>query len=177
MYLLPSAPNEDSNQHAHQCSPFFVLLSACRNVLSYIWNVPSEDSDQTAHFDQTAQMRSLIWIFAGRTYPNIRFLTLRFHIIWKYRCYSHLTNWHFEVDGTRSLTWNATPYFKGTYFWGGCQTATRFSMPHFDNPFSCYYQPNNYLTNSSLLTLITLISVFKHISLMHSCAYKWQINK
>ena len=24
-----------------------------------------------------------------------------------------------------------------------------------DNPFSCLYHPNNYLTNSSLLTLLT----------------------
>ena len=34
-----------------------------------IQNAPSEDSDQTA------QMRRLIWIFAGRTCPKIRFLT------------------------------------------------------------------------------------------------------
>ena len=45
---------------------------------------------------------------------------------------------------------------------------------HFDNPFSCYYQPNNYLRNSSLLTLNTAI---KHISLIHADAYKQRINK
>ena len=34
-----------------------------------IQNAPSEDSDQTAH------LRSLIWIFAGCTWPKVRFLT------------------------------------------------------------------------------------------------------
>ena len=57
-------------------------------------------------------------------------------------------------------------------FGGGYQTATRFNIPHFNNPFSCYYQAKNYLTNSFLLTLITLHSAFKHISLIHSDAYK-----
>ena len=36
-----------------------------------IQNVPSEDSDQTA------RMRSLIWIFAGLSCPKVRFLTFR----------------------------------------------------------------------------------------------------
>ena len=52
------------------------------------------------------------------------------------------------------------------------QTATRFSIPHFDSLFSCDYQPNSYVTNSSLLTLINLKSAFKHISLILSYAYK-----
>ena len=34
-------------------------------------------------------------------------------------------------------------------------------LTDFDNPFSYYYQPNNYLTNSSLIKLITLNSTFK----------------
>ena len=59
--------------------------------------------------------------------------------------------------------------------WGGCQNATRFYIPHFNNPFSCY-QTNNYLTNNFHLTLITLFSAFKHISLIQSDAYKWRIN-
>ena len=33
------------------------------------------------------------------------------------------------------------------YLLGGCQTASRFNIPHFDRSFSSYYQPNNYLTN------------------------------
>ena len=37
-----------------------------------IQNVASDD------FDQTAQMRRLIWIFAGQTCPKVRFLPLRF---------------------------------------------------------------------------------------------------
>ena len=36
-----------------------------------IQNAHGEDSDQTA------RMRRLIWIFAGRTYPQVRFLTSR----------------------------------------------------------------------------------------------------
>ena len=49
-------------------------LSAWRNFASLaIQNAPSEDSDQTA------RMRRLIWIFAGRTCPTVRFLTLRFN--------------------------------------------------------------------------------------------------
>ena len=36
-----------------------------------IQNAPGEDSDQTA------RMRSLIWIFTGRTSPKVRFLSLR----------------------------------------------------------------------------------------------------
>ena len=49
------------------------LLSAWRSVASMaIQNAPSEDSDQTAH------MRSLIWIFARCTWSKVHFLTLRF---------------------------------------------------------------------------------------------------
>ena len=51
------------------------FLSAWRNFASLaIQNAPSEDSDQTA------QMRSLIWIFAGRTCPKERFLTSRHNL-------------------------------------------------------------------------------------------------
>ena len=47
-------------------------LSASRNFASLaIQNAPSEDSDQTA------RMRRLIWIFAGRTCPKVRFLMLQ----------------------------------------------------------------------------------------------------
>ena len=50
-------------------------LSAWRNFASLAIQIaPSEDSDQTA------RMRRLIWIFAGRTYLKVRFLTLR--LIW-----------------------------------------------------------------------------------------------
>ena len=47
-------------------------LSALRKFVSLVTqNAPSEDSDQTA------RMRSLIWIFAGRTCPKVHFLMLR----------------------------------------------------------------------------------------------------
>ena len=48
-------------------------LTVWRNFASLaIKNVPSEDSDQTA------QMRSLIWIFTGRNCQKVHCLTLRF---------------------------------------------------------------------------------------------------
>ena len=56
-------------------------------------------------------------------------------------------------------------------FGGGYQTVTSFDIPLFDNPFSCYYKHNNYLTNSSPLTLITLNSAFNHISITKTCQY------
>ena len=44
------------------------LLSTWGNVVALaIRNTPSEDSDQSA------RMRSLIWIFAGRIFPKVRF--------------------------------------------------------------------------------------------------------
>ena len=48
---------------------FFVCLHLLASLT--IHNVPSEDSVQTA------RMRSLIWIYAGRKCPKVRFLTLR----------------------------------------------------------------------------------------------------
>ena len=53
-----------------------ILFESCRSTRQdlAIQNVPSEDSDQTA------RMRRLIWIFAGRTCTKIFFLTL--WLIW-----------------------------------------------------------------------------------------------
>ena len=48
-------------------------------------NVPSEDSDQTA------RMRSLIWVFAGRRCPKIRFLMLRLNLSLTSTGLRHLT--------------------------------------------------------------------------------------
>ena len=63
-------PPIKTNQSAHPRSLVSIHLSAWRNVASLaIQNAPSEDSDQTA------QMRSLIRIFAGRTCAKVRFLT------------------------------------------------------------------------------------------------------
>ena len=60
------------------------------------------------------------------------------------------------------------------HFLGDCQTATRVNIPHFDSPIFWCYRPYKYPNhpNSSLLTLITLYSAFKHISFMHLDAYK-----
>ena len=67
-------------------------LSAWRHFASLaIQNAHSEDSDQTA------QMRRLIWIFAGRTCPEIRFLTLRL----KWLC---MLIYHFGVRITSYLS-------------------------------------------------------------------------
>ena len=58
------------------------LLSAWRNFTSLaVRNPPSEDSDQSA------QMRRLIWIFAGRTCTRVRFLVVRLI----FRLNGHLT--------------------------------------------------------------------------------------
>ena len=58
-YLLTHAPNEDSDQLRMRAAWSESSLSAWRNFASLaIQNAPSEDSDQTA------RMRSLIWIFA-----------------------------------------------------------------------------------------------------------------
>ena len=62
---------------------------------------------------------------------------------------------------------------------GGVETVTKpppDSIPHFDNSFSCYYQPNNYLPNCPLLMMLTLNSVFKHVSHIHTDAYKYRKN-
>ena len=51
-------------------------LSAWRNITSLVFeNAPSDDSDQTA------RMRRLIWIFAGRTCQKVPFLTLRLNYL------------------------------------------------------------------------------------------------
>ena len=57
---------ECSNQHAHAH-----IHAQWRNFTSLsIRHAPSEASDQTA------RMRSLIWVFAGHTRPKVRLLTL-----------------------------------------------------------------------------------------------------
>ena len=61
------------------------------------------------------------------------------------------------------------------YYRGGYKTATRFNIPHFNDSFSWYYQPNNYITNSSLLIIKMLnSSILDHISHIHSDAFKKQ---
>ena len=57
------APNEESNNPAH---PRILITWRIFASLA-IQNAPSEDSDQTA------RMRRLIWIFAGRTWPKVFF--------------------------------------------------------------------------------------------------------
>ena len=54
-----------------------------------IQNEPSEDSDLTA------RMRRLIWIFAGRTCPKVRLLTLQLVKIW-YFSFRH--SWYIPLD-------------------------------------------------------------------------------
>ena len=48
---------------------FWYVLSTKKTASFVIHNAPSEDSDQTA------QKRMLIWIFAGRIWLTVRFLT------------------------------------------------------------------------------------------------------
>ena len=69
-YLPTYALNKESNQYAHPRSQIRVFVVHMKKIciLGY-QNEPSKDSDQTA------QMRSLIRIFAGRKCPKVRFLT------------------------------------------------------------------------------------------------------
>ena len=63
----PPSPSPTKTQIAWSEYP----LSAWRNLASLaVQNAPSEDSDQTA------RMRRLIWIFAGRTCPKVPFVRL-----------------------------------------------------------------------------------------------------
>ena len=76
------------------------------------------------------------------------------------------------IEGPRRVYYNKYQIFflflsgRDLIFEGGCQTATRFNIPNFDNPFS-YYRPNDYITNSSfLLTLITINFAFRQPKLI-----------
>ena len=88
-------------------------LSAWRNFASLaIQNASSEDSDQTA------RMRRLIWIFAGRTCPKLRFLTLRpihfalnferWQMTYVYYFFQENRPWHL-MWVARRFTWNVNP--------------------------------------------------------------------
>ena len=65
--------NQGWNEHQREKTYVFksVFAVPVKKFASLtIQNALSEDSDQTA------RMRSLIWIFAGRPCPKVRFLTL-----------------------------------------------------------------------------------------------------
>ena len=51
-------------------------------------------------------------------------------------------------------------------------TAAKFTIRNFYNPSSQNCKPNNFLKSSSILTLMSLNSAFKHVSLLHSDNYK-----
>ena len=51
-------------------------------------------------------------------------------------------------------------------FRGGFQTATRCNIPHFDNPFSCCYQSNNYFFSKPILGIFHPVTLFTHFSKM-----------
>ena len=55
-------------------------------------------------------------------------------------------------------------------------TAAKFTIPNFYNPSSQNCKPNNFLKSSSILTLMSLNSAFKHVSLLHSDNYKERPN-
>ena len=55
-------------------------------------------------------------------------------------------------------------------------TAAKFTIRNFYNPFSQKCKPNNFLKSSSILTLMSLNSAFKHVSLLHSDNYKERPN-
>ena len=55
-------------------------------------------------------------------------------------------------------------------------TAAKFTIRNFYNPSSQNCKPNNFLKSSSILTLMSLNSAFKHVSLLHSDNYKERPN-
>ena len=73
------APKKDSSQpvHPHTLIRVFAVRIKTPCILDY-QTAPNEDSDQTA------QMRSLIWIFVGRTWPKARLLT--FMLLYSHTC-------------------------------------------------------------------------------------------
>ena len=63
----------------------------------------------------------------------------------------------------------------GIAFWWWF-TAAKFTIRNFYNPSSQNCKPNNFLKSSSILTLMSLNSAFKHVSLLHSDNYKERPN-
>ena len=73
---------------------------------------------------------------------------------------------YYHEHGCNTWTKNNIPEIKEIvmflfFFFFSCAAVAKLppdqvNIPHFDNTFSFYYQPNNYLTNNYLLTLITL---------------------
>ena len=61
-----------------------------------------------------------------------------------------------------------------SYWWRF--TAAKFTIRNFYNPSSQNCKPNNFLKSSSILTLMSLDSAFKHVSLLHSDNYKERPN-
>ena len=55
-------------------------------------------------------------------------------------------------------------------------TAAKFTIRNFYNPCSQKCKPYNFLKSSSILTLMSLNSAFKHVSLLHSDNYKERPN-
>ena len=92
----------------------------------------------------------------------------------KMRIAGKISLWQLEI---RRNFWLPISYF---LFCHSCSVRKRYFLGMIDKPppdltyhistirFVFYYQPNYYLTNSSLLTLTTLNSAFKHIILTHS---------
>ena len=79
-------PNEDSNQPAFPAVWSGSSISVWRNFASLaIQNAPR------VYSAQPAQMRRLIWIFAGRKCPQVRFLTLRFKYRWCKELFREIT--------------------------------------------------------------------------------------
>ena len=97
--------------------------------------------------DQTAWMRRLIGVLVWRTRQEVPILTLRFFFFF---------------------------FFCFAFWWRF--TAAKFTIRNFYNPSSQNCKPNNFLKSSSILTLMSLNSAFKHVSLLHSDNYKERLN-
>ena len=62
------------------------------------------------------------------------------------------------------------------FIFGGDFTAAKFTIRNFYNPSSQNCKPKHFLKSSSILTLMSLNSAFKHVSLLRSDNYKERPN-
>ena len=68
------------------------------------------------------------------------------------------------------------PVLHHSAVFGGGLPPPKFTIRNFYNPSSQNCKPNNFLKSSSILTLMSFNSAFKHVSLLHSDNYKERPN-
>ena len=92
-----------------------------------------------------------------------------------FKCWSYVELWPFTARSNLRLYWFVWGEKLKNHFWWQF-TAAKFTIRNFYNPSSQKCKPNNFLKSSSILTLMSLNSAFKHVSLLHSDNYKERLN-